>query len=62
MEKNALLRHQVDWAEVRRQAFSQARAAQKPSDTYNAIRFALRTVGHGHSAFYDPKQVESIKG
>ena len=45
MEKNALLRHQVKWAEARRQAFSQARAAQKPSDTYDAIRSALQTVG-----------------
>lgn len=57
MEKNALLRHQVEWTEVRRQAFSQARAAQKPSDTYDAIRSALRTVGHGHSSFVEPNQV-----
>ncbi|MET8957719.1 S41 family peptidase [Streptomyces sp. NPDC004393] len=61
MEKNALRRHQVDWAEVRRQAFSRARAAQKPSDTYDAIRFALRTVGHGHSSSYDPEQVPNIE-
>ncbi|MFE4969005.1 S41 family peptidase [Streptomyces sp. NPDC056660] len=60
MEKNALLRHQVKWTEVRRQAFSRARAAQKTSDTYDAIRFALRTVGHGHSSFFDPKQVEEV--
>lgn len=60
MERNALLRHQVKWVEVRRQAFSQAQAAQKPSDTYDAIRFALRTVGHGHSSFFDPKQVKEV--
>jgi carboxyl-terminal processing protease len=60
MEKNALLRHQVKWAEVRRQAFSQARAAQNPSDTYDAIRSALQTVGHGHSSFFEPKQVEEV--
>lgn len=60
MEKNALLRHQVKWAEVRRQAFSQARAAQKPADTYDAIRSALRTVGHGHSSLFEPKEAEEV--
>ncbi|MER5530639.1 S41 family peptidase [Streptomyces sp. NPDC002677] len=58
MEKNALIRHQVDWAEVRRHAFSQAGAAQQPSGTYNAIRSALWTVGDGHSSFFAPKEAK----
>ncbi|MFI6690103.1 S41 family peptidase [Streptomyces sp. NPDC050485] len=59
MEKNALLRHQIAWADVRRDAFSQARGAQKPADTYNAIRAALQTVGAGHSSLMEPKQAEA---
>ncbi|MFM9445555.1 S41 family peptidase [Streptomyces acidiscabies] len=58
MEENALARHQVDWTETRREAFSRARAAQNPSDTYGAIRFALRTAGSGHSSFFEPAQAE----
>ncbi|MFG3022096.1 S41 family peptidase [Streptomyces sp. NPDC048254] len=58
MEKNALLRHEVDWERTRRQAFAQARAAQKPSDTYDTIRFVLREVSTTHSSFYDPKEVK----
>ncbi|MFD3587025.1 S41 family peptidase [Streptomyces sp. NPDC058683] len=58
MERNALVRHEVDWEKTRRQAFAQAGDAQKPSDTYDTIRFVLREVGHGHSSFFDPQQVE----
>lgn len=58
--KYAPVRHQVKWAELRRETFSRARAAQKPADTYDAIRFALETAGHAHSTFFDPKQVKEV--
>ncbi|WP_258023879.1 S41 family peptidase [Streptomyces bambusae] len=57
MERNALLRHQVDWDLVRRLAFWQAQGARKPADVYDAIRFALQTVGYGHSRLLEPEQV-----
>ncbi|WUH33070.1 S41 family peptidase [Streptomyces sp. NBC_00445] len=58
MEEHSLLRHQVDWADLRRKAFSQARGAQKPADTYGAIGSALQTLGDGHSTFWEPEQVK----
>lgn len=41
MEEHSLLRHQIDWDNLRSKAFSQARGAQKPADTYGAVESAL---------------------
>ncbi|MFF2134062.1 S41 family peptidase [Streptomyces olivochromogenes] len=54
MEEHSLLRHQVDWAEVRSKAFSRAVGARKPADTYGAINVALHDLGDGHSIFWEP--------
>jgi carboxyl-terminal processing protease len=62
MEEHSLLRHQVDWADVRSKAFSQARGAQKPEDTYGAIGSALHTLGDGHSTFWEPEQAKENLG
>ncbi len=70
MEKRSLVRHRVDWAELRRVAFLQAQAqaqaqdagAQNPADTYDAIRSELRSLGGNHSFFLTPKQAaEQLK-
>ncbi|MFI6107568.1 S41 family peptidase [Streptomyces sp. NPDC051310] len=60
MEKRSLVRHRVDWAELRRVAFSQAEdaGAQKPADTYGTIRSALRSLGDNHSFFLAPEQAK----
>ncbi|WP_405608179.1 hypothetical protein [Streptomyces sp. NBC_00076] len=58
MEKNSLLRHETDWPKTRERAFAQTRSAQKPADTYVAIRSALNSLGDGHSSFFEPEQVE----
>ncbi|WP_445528119.1 S41 family peptidase [Streptomyces cyslabdanicus] len=62
MEKHALLRHKVDWADVRSRAFSQARGAQKTADTYGAIGSALHALGDGHSAFWEPDAAKERYG
>ncbi|GHF49942.1 S41 family peptidase [Streptomyces morookaense] len=58
MEKNSLRRHEIDWPRVRRTAFSVAGSAQKPEDTYGAIRVAINALGDKHSSFYEPQRVK----
>ncbi|MFF0228300.1 S41 family peptidase [Streptomyces sp. NPDC004629] len=62
MEKHSLLRHQVDWADVRSEAFSQADGALKPADTYGAIGSALRSLGDGHSILWEPEKAKENLG
>ncbi|MFJ4937098.1 S41 family peptidase [Streptomyces pseudovenezuelae] len=62
MEKHSLVRHRIDWAELRSRAFSQARGAQKAADTYGAIDSALYALGDGHSAFWEPEQARERFG
>ena len=56
METNSLLSAEVDWTAVRRGAFDRAGTAQKPADTYGAVRQALRDLEDQHSQFMDPDQ------
>lgn len=58
MEENSLRRHEVDWFRVRRTAFSLAHSAQKSEDTYDAIRFAVNSLGGNHSFFFDPQRAK----
>ncbi|MET7442527.1 S41 family peptidase [Streptomyces sp. NPDC005481] len=62
MEKHSLNRHKLDWAVIRSKAFRRASAAQKPSDTYPAIRSALAALGDHHSTFWDPEQADEVLG
>ncbi|MFE7358349.1 S41 family peptidase [Streptomyces sp. NPDC057543] len=62
MEENALRRDNVDWAAVRRAAFTRAGSAQRPVDTYPAIETAVGALGDGHSRFFDPKDVNELEG
>lgn len=54
MQNNSIKRHEINWPLFRRQAIAQAGAARRPADTYDAIRFALRELGDGHSFFRPP--------
>ncbi len=56
MEENSLLRHEVGWAELRQEAFSQADGAREPADAYTAIHTAVGAMGDGHSRFLEPKE------
>ncbi|MDV9175132.1 hypothetical protein R6V09_34095 [Streptomyces sp. W16] len=55
MEEHSLLRHEVDWADLRNKAFAQARGARKPADTYDAIASAVQRLGDAHSSFMEPE-------
>lgn len=56
MERDALLRDDVDWAEVRRDAFTRAGDADNPDQTHQAIAAAVASLGDGHSTFRPPAQ------
>ncbi|WP_329324602.1 S41 family peptidase [Streptomyces luteogriseus] len=62
MEENALRRDDVDWAQIRRTAFTDAGSARRPADTYPAIEAAVSSLGDGHSTFYNPKEVKERFG
>ena len=49
IQKRALNRNKVNWPEISAQAFVLARGAQKPAQTYRAIRYALQSLGDHHS-------------
>jgi hypothetical protein len=51
MESNSINRLTIDWARFRSDVFAQAGAAQTITDTYSAIREALRLLGDGHSSY-----------
>ncbi|MFF7359367.1 S41 family peptidase [Streptomyces sp. NPDC008125] len=57
MEEHSLMKAEVDWPKVRRDAFAHAAKARTPAETYGPIRQALRDLGDGHSTFLDPQDV-----
>lgn len=56
MEKRSLVTADVDWPQVRRDAFTRAESARTPAETYASIRRALRDLGDRHSTFFDPEE------
>ena len=54
MQAHSINRYVIDWRYLREVTFSRAGAAQTTSDTYDAIRFALRELGDNHSFFRPP--------
>ncbi|MCK8438092.1 peptidase S41 [Streptomyces sp. D2-8] len=61
IEKRSLMRHEVDWAQVRSEVFSHADGARNPEDTYGAIRSAVSLLHDGHSGFFAPEQAEELE-
>lgn len=57
MEKNSLLKREVDWPALRRKTFEKAAGAQSPLETWDAIRLALKEIGDGHSFLQLPKEL-----
>ena len=55
MQAHYVWRRKVDWQQLRSAAFSRARGARKPSDTYAAIESAIQSLHNRHSSFRDPK-------
>lgn len=54
MERNSIKRYEIEWTSFRRRVLDEAGTARSPADTYDAIRFALRELGDGHSFFRPP--------
>jgi carboxyl-terminal processing protease len=49
LEKNSLLKKEVNWKSLRLRTLEKAAGAQETIDTWNAIRFALGEIGDNHS-------------
>jgi carboxyl-terminal processing protease len=49
MQENSLHKNKVDWKTLRKKTFAKAKGAKKTSDTWEAIRFALKEIGDNHS-------------
>ncbi|MFJ9846033.1 S41 family peptidase [Kitasatospora sp. NPDC101155] len=62
MEQHSVLRHQVNWAQLRRRALNQAHGARTAADTYGVIASALNFLGDGHSVFVSPQQAGASYG
>lgn len=58
MQQNSLRAATVDWPELRMQTLERAAAAEIAVDTYDAIRFALSSLGDHHSQLHLPAELE----
>lgn len=56
MEENSLHKRELDWREMRENAFALGAKARTPAETYGAVRAALRDLGDGHSRFMTPEE------
>src|SRR6185437_9795162 len=61
MQKRALRRNTVDWDKLRAQAHNKAANAKLTVDTYDAIRFALASLGDHHSSFHPTPALEQLE-
>jgi len=61
MQRRALRRNAVDWDSVRVQAHNKAANAKLTVDTYDAIRFALASLGDHHSSFHPTPALERLE-
>jgi carboxyl-terminal processing protease len=61
IQANALNSERVDWPTVRARAFDDARRAQSPAETYDAIRSAITALGDRHSSFRPPEPVATFE-
>lgn len=61
MQKHALRRNAVDWDNLRVQAHKKAANAKLTVDTYDAIRFALASLGDHHSSFHPTPALEQLE-
>jgi C-terminal processing protease CtpA/Prc len=59
LRNRAYYRDRVDWKLTRDSCFSIAEGAQSPSETYAAIRYAIRCLKDNHSGFRTPSQIEN---
>jgi len=60
MQQHAIRRDEIDWPELRAEALLRASRAESPQETYDAIRWALRSLQDGHSRFLTPDEVNAL--
>jgi hypothetical protein len=60
MQTRALRRAAVDWPRVRAEALARAAQAKTTVDTYDAIRFALASLGDHHSSLHLTAELERL--
>ena len=60
MEKHSIARREVDWPSLRAQARQRASAALTPFQTYDAIRFALSSLGDHHGGLIEPEMMVQL--
>jgi carboxyl-terminal processing protease len=61
MQTRALRRGTVDWPRLRAEALARVAHAETTADTYDAIRFALASLGDHHSSFHPPAAMEKAE-
>ena len=61
MQSQALRRGAVDWPRVRAEAMARAAHAENTVDTYDAIRFALASLGDHHSSLHPTPALENLE-
>ena len=61
MQRRALRRNAVDWDRLRAAAHKKAADAKLTVDTYDAIRFALASLGDHHSSFHTTPALEQLE-
>jgi len=55
VEQHSVMRREVSWEPLRRQAYERAKTALSPSQTYDATRFVLSALGDHHSGLIEPE-------
>jgi carboxyl-terminal processing protease len=61
MQSRALRRATVDWPRIRAEALERAANAKTTTDTYDAIRFALASLGDHHSSLHLTADLEKLE-
>ena len=61
MQTQALRRNTVDWPKIRAAAFAMAADADSTVGTYDAIRFALASLGDHHSSLHLTPALEALE-
>jgi hypothetical protein len=67
-QQNSLHRKSIDWIKLRQETLAQATGSQSPADTYEAIRFALKSwvittaFSNSHLRNCNPKIKKLVRG
>lgn len=61
MQNSSINRSHIDWVTLRAKAHERANGAKTYADTYEAIRFALQSLGDHHSSLLTPDTASRVK-